>query len=182
MTCDPPPHPLDVPHLATCEQCKPAWGQARNKIIQGLEKEREKPKNNTDEQRRKRVIPIPDAFPGIKNGKRVLAFLDPAYGREYDLHGARSTTYPNMQPRDLPCPEPEPSDRPGDGEEPTEGQIKEAYAQLNATNPVRTCLGAPPKQLQTLFRTPNVAPKDSQSIWARIIAPHLMKAVGVSPP
>lgn len=174
-----PPHPLDCPHLVTCKVCEQIWAEARNKINRAIEKERGKPEQEQEDKGRatNKKIQIPDNFPETKGGKRVLLFLDPKHQRHYQIHGDAPSEHPDLQPRELPCPEPGPTGKRKRGEEPTAQEISQAYDELNSTNPIRTCLGAPPKQLSSLFSTLGARPKVGASIWAKLIAPHLMTAV-----
>lgn len=173
-----PPHLLNAPSLVTCEGCVRVWEEARNKINNSIEREREKHKKKSAEGGESGdTIAIPDRFPELKKGKSVLTFLDPSHPRPYDLHGVHPPGEPVMQPRELPCPEIEHNGAAKRGEEPSESDIEHAYEQLNLTNPIRTCLGAPPKQLPSLLNTLNTSPKATHAIWARLIAPHLMTAV-----
>lgn len=173
--CD-SPHPLDVASLVTCVVCEGVWVRARNKILQVIEKERVRHKNKPEGSKMK-TIDIPDDFPQVQRGKRVLHFLDPKHPREYCLHGAQNPEHPELRPRELPCPEPTPQERPRGGERATAEQIGDAYESLNATNPIRTCLGAPPKQLATALGALGASTKTVQDIWARIFAPQLMTAL-----
>lgn len=171
-----PPHPLTVAHLVTCAACEGVWAGARNKILCEIEKQREKHKNKKEESREK-TIDIPDDFPEIRGGKRALPFLDPKHPRMINMHGEASSEHPELLPRDLPCPDPAPLARPPKSQPPNSQQIAEAYSDLNSTNPIRTCLGAPPKQLPALLSILGASAKTTCDIWAHLFAPQLMTAL-----
>ena len=127
-----------------------------------------------------RTIDIPGELPEIKGGKRVLLFLGPRHPREINIHGEVNDDHPELLPRDLPCPEPMPQARPQRGAKATPQQMREAYDALNSTNPIRTCLGAPPKQFPALLSVLGAKGATINDIWARVFAPHLMAALSAS--
>lgn len=174
-----PPHPLGGPHLVTCEICKEIWADTRNKIIRAIEKERGKPENENGGEGRpvNKKIVIPDKFPEVKGGKRVLLFLDPKHLRHYQIHGDAPSDHPDLQPRELPRPEQGPTGKRKRGAEPPGQETTQACDDLNSTNPIRTCLGAPPKQLSSLFTTLGAQSKVGAAIWAKLTVPHLTTAV-----
>lgn len=126
------------------------------------------------------TIDIPDEFPETTGGERSLNFLDPKHPRLIDIHGVANSEHPELLPRDLPCPATAPLLRPRPGEKPTQQQIGEAYAALNSTNPIRTCLGAPPKQFPALMGMLGASTKTTRDVWAKLFAPHLMTALSAS--
>lgn len=170
------PHALDAPHLVTCAKMRQVWDKTRNKILKGIKKEKALHRNKSEKSTAK-TINIPDKFPEKRGGKRVLRFLDPLYERDYDLHGTTNPLHPELKPRELPCPRLTAQIRPKKGATATVDDIRVAYESLNATNPIRTCLGAPPKELPALLSLLGANTKTIHDIWAKLFAPHLMSAV-----
>lgn len=161
--------------------CEGVWSETRKKIITSIKKVRQKHQSVKGEgEGMSDTIAIPERFPETRGDRRVLTFLDPSNSRPYAIHGVGPSDAPGMLPRELPCPELEPANISEKGKEPSDHDIAQAYERLNQTNPIRTCLGAPPKQLSSLFNALNAPPKVGQAIWAKLIAPHLMTAVRAS--
>lgn len=171
------PRALGAPHLVTCPKMRQVWSEAQNKILNGIKKERARHKNKSEQEKSMlKTIDIPDLFPEVRGGKRVLLFLDPEHEREINIHGETNPSHPELQPRELPCPSPLAIHRHEKGAEPAADEVMRAYEDLNATNPTRACLGAPPKQLIAPLSLLGASSKTSNEIWAKLFAPHLMRA------